>query len=108
MATDPERENRHAERIRTLRGRFSQPEKIVKTDSEIVSVPREIADHHFTRERVVSGRYRSVRRKNVGRGNHLEGSVIFQSFILNVLVDPFQGEKRGVALVHMVDLRMDP
>src|ERR1700730_3084061 len=68
MTADPQCENGHAESIRSLRCRFSEPEEIVKADPEIVRVPREMADHHFARESVVSGRHRSVRCENVGRG----------------------------------------
>ena len=90
-----------------VRDRFSEPEEIVETDPEIFRIPGEMADHHLARESVISGRHRSVSGKNVGRGNHLEGRVIFQSLVLDVLADPFEGEKRRVALVHVVDLRMD-
>ena len=101
MAADPQRENRHAERIGGMHCRFSEPEEIVKTDPEIFRIPGEMAGHHLARKSVVSGRHGSVGRKNVGRGDDLEGGIIFQPFVLDVLADPFQGKKRGVTLVHV-------
>ena len=65
MATEAQRENGHAERIEAIDLRFSEPEKVVETNAEVVRVTREMADHHFAREGVVSGRDRGMRGENV-------------------------------------------
>ena len=107
MATDPQRENGHTEGIGGMNCRLSQAEEVVKTDPEIFRIAGEVAGHHLARKSVVSGRHRRVSRKNVGRGYDLEGGIIFQPFVLDVLADPFQGQKRGVTLVHVIDFRRD-
>src|ERR1700722_15498257 len=107
MAAHAQREDRHAESIGRVGSRFSESEKVVKTDPEIVRVAGEISDHHLARESVIPCWHRSMSGENVGGGDHLEGSVILQPRVLHVLADSFQGEERGVAFVHMIDLRMD-
>src|ERR1700731_469924 len=107
MTADPQRQDSHAKGVGKMVGRFSEAEEVVKTDPEIFRIPGKMADHHLARESVVSGRHRSVSRKNVRRSDNLERRVIFQPFILRILADPLQGEKRGVALVHVINLRVD-
>src|SRR5271157_3133664 len=90
VAAYAERENGHTERVGNVDHRLPESEQIVETDPEIFRISGEMPNHHFAWKSVVSGRHGSVRGKNVGRGNHLEGCVIIQALILDILADPFE------------------
>src|SRR5262249_27653530 len=68
LAASSQREIRHIERFRTIKGVLSsQSHQLVKVDSQLVGIPAEILPHQLRRKTVEAGFHWGVGGKKVSR-----------------------------------------
>src|SRR5947199_10698938 len=75
MATQAQRQDRHAKWVGGVDPGLAEGEKFVEGQADFGRKTAEIFAHHFARKRIVSGRHRSVGGENIGRSGNLEGGV---------------------------------
>ncbi len=75
MPAQAQRQNRHAKWVGGVDPGLAEGEKFVERKADFGRKTAEIFAHHFARERIVSGRHRSVGSENIGRSGNLEGGV---------------------------------
>src|SRR5438874_5831805 len=107
MAAQAQGQDRHAKWIGGVDSGLAEGEKFVEGQADFGRETAEIFAHHFARERIVSGRHRSVGGENIGRSGNLEGRVKIEPLLRDETANPLQAEKCGVSFVHMKNFRLD-
>ncbi len=108
VPADPQRQDRHAERVLRIYARLTQAKKFVERKLQLRGEIAEIALHHLPRKSVIARRHRRVRREDISRGDHLQGGIEIESFLRHVQPDALEREEGRVAFVHVKDLRFNP
>src|SRR5438128_8149104 len=108
MAAQAQGQDRHAKRIGGGEPGWDEREKFVEGQTDFGGEAAEIFAHHFARERIVACRHWRVGGKNIGGRCDLEGGVKTKLLPRDEPPNPLEAEKRGVAFVHVENVRLDP
>ncbi len=84
VTAQPQREDRHAKRVRTIDARLAEREKFVKRDAQFPGEIAEIFSHHVAGKRIIAGRHRSMRGENVRRGDNLKPGIKIKPLLDNI------------------------